>query len=151
MNKKKISWCLKKKNGIEIIEIKQHLSESYIKEAEETLENMFATKGKWKVIIAYYAGYNALYSILMRCGIKCEIHDCTIELMDLFGFDKKEIIHIKKLKDDRINTQYYLKDIILKDEIKVKEFVSKCKKILSSLNSQKIELIRNQIKEVSDE
>ena len=75
MNKGKIIWCLRQKKGIEITETKPHLAELYIKEAEETLENVRTTKGKWKVITAYYSCYNALYSILMKSGIKCEIND----------------------------------------------------------------------------
>ena len=151
MNKEKINWCLKQKNGIEIIEIKPHLSQSYLKEADETLENMFITKGKWKVITAYYACYNALYSILMKSGIKCEIHDCTIQLMSMFEFENKEIKYMEKLKDDRIKTQYYLKEINLKNENEVKDFISKCKNILNNLNSKKIEQIRDRLREVQHE
>ncbi|MEA2003961.1 MAG: hypothetical protein U9O53_03295 [archaeon] len=49
------------------------------------------------MITAYYACYNALYSILMKCGIKSEIHDCTIELMDFFDFEAKDIEFITQL------------------------------------------------------
>lgn len=41
MNEDKIRWCLKQKSGISLIELKPHLSESYMKEADETLENVF--------------------------------------------------------------------------------------------------------------
>lgn len=142
----KIKWCLEQKKGIKLIEIKPHLSDSYLKEADETLENVFSTSGKWKVITGYYACYNALYAILMKTGIKCEIHDCTLELMKLFGFDNSEMKYLKKLKEDRIQAQYYLKDIILEDESNVKKFVSRCKIILYNLNSEKIEKIRKEIK-----
>src|SRR3989344_7062040 len=116
MQKDKLTWCCKQKKGIKLIDLKPHLSESYIKEADETLENMFLSKGKWKIITAYYACYNAIYAILMKCGIQCEIHECTIELMKLFNFASSEIEFMKKLKEDRIQTQYYLKNIELKDE-----------------------------------
>ena len=75
MNKGKIKWCLKQKKGISLIELKPHLSEAYVKEADETLENVFATTGKWKVITAYYACYNSVYALLMKAGINCEIND----------------------------------------------------------------------------
>jgi len=65
MNKEKIRWCCSKERGIKIIEPKPHLSASYIKEADETLENVFSAKGKWKAITAYYACYNAIYALLM--------------------------------------------------------------------------------------
>ena len=150
MNEDKIKWCIKQKNGINLIELNPHLSESYMKEADETLENVFYAKGKWKTITAYYACYNAFYSLLMKCGIKCEIHDCSLELLNLFNFEKSEIILFKKLKDDRIQAQYYLKDIFLKDESSVKKFILKCKTILNDLNSEKIEQIRLIINKLSD-
>ena len=141
-DKNKIAWCTKQAKGIKITDPKNHLCDSYIKEADETLENVFATKGKWKVITAYYACYNALYSILMKCGIKSEIHDCTIELMGLFEFEGREIEFIRKLKKDRIQVQYYLKNIGLDDEKPVKEFILKCKQVLLGLSSVKINEVR---------
>lgn len=142
MDKDKINWCLKQKNGIQLIEKKEHLSSSYMNEADETLDNMLKIEGKWKTITAYYACYNALYSILMKCGIKTEIHSCSIELMILFEFSQIDKIFLEKLKEDRIQAQYYLKEKILKDENEIKEFVLKCKLILHSINSEKIEKIR---------
>jgi len=146
MNDGKIKWCLKQTKGIRIVELNSHLSDAYLKEADETLENMIVAKGKWKVIMAYYACYNALYSILMKTGIKCEIHDCSLELMGNFGFSREEIDFLIGLKEDRIRAQYYLKSVVLKDEAEVKRFVIKCKSILSDLSSDKIELIRKNIK-----
>lgn len=146
MNQKKIDWCIKQKKGIKLIDLKAHLSKSYMDEADGTLENVFSAKGKWKVVTAYYACYNALYSLLMKCGIKSEIHECSIELMTLFGFDKTEINYLHSLKENRIQAQYYLKKIELKDEKLVKRFILKCKLIVNSLTSKQIEDIRNQIK-----
>lgn len=144
----KINWCLEQKKGIKLVELKPHLSESYIKESDESLNVCFKLEGKWKLISGYYACYNAFYSLSMKAGIKCEIHDCSIELMELFGFQDDDINFLRKLKSDRIQTQYYLKDILLRDESKVIEFVSKCKEMLEELNSEKIENIRNKMKEI---
>ncbi len=149
MNKEKINWCLQQKKGIELIEPKQHLSEAYMNEADETLENVFTTTGKWKVITAYYACYNAVYALLMKAGIKSEIHDCTIALMGLFGFESSEIEFIQKLKKDRIDTQYYLKEKVLENEDLIKEFVQKSKLLLNNLNTQKTEEIREEIMKIS--
>lgn len=149
MNHGKIEWCLCQTKGIELTELKNHLSQAYMKEAEETLENVFSAKGKWKTITAYYACYSALYSILMKCGIKSEIHECTIELMGLFEFTEDEKYYVRNLKDDRIQAQYYLKNIKLKDEEKVKKFILKCKVVLESINSKKIEEIRNWLEDKS--
>lgn len=146
MEEDKFNWCKKQKNGIELISIKEHLSKSYIIEADKTLIEMLKIEGKWKVITGYYACYNALYSILMKCGIKCEIHSCSIQLMELFDFDKEDIDFLGQLKDDRIQSQYYLKETKLEDANKVKDFISKCKLILSQLTKDEIENIRNKLK-----
>ncbi len=146
MSVDKIRWCLKQTKGIKLVELKPHLSKSYVKEADETLENVFSAKGKWKLITAYYACYNALYALLMKCGIKCEIHDCSLKLMKLFDFSMDEIKYLGKLKEDRIQAQYYLKNVLLDDESNVKRFVIKCKTLLGDLNSEKIENIRTKLK-----
>ncbi|MBI3051822.1 hypothetical protein HYY74_05190 [Candidatus Woesearchaeota archaeon] len=149
MNEDKIKWCIRQKKGISLTEPKQHLAKAYMSEADDTLENVFLAKGKWKVITAYYACYNALYSILAMCGIKCEIHDCTIELMGLFDFAASDIKYIKMLKEDRIRTQYHLQDIVLKEEAKPKIFVSKCKGVLASLDSKQVEDVRKRIERLN--
>ena len=148
MNESKIRWCIEQKKGLNLTEPKPHLSESYMKEADETLENVFVTKGKWKLITAYYACYNALYALLMKAGIKCEIHDCTIEVMGLFGFNASEVKYLRELKEDRIQVQYYLKEIVLEDELGVKKFILRCKTLLNNLGSEKIEMIRKTIENV---
>lgn len=81
----------------------------------------------------------------MKCGIKSEIHECTIELMTLFDFEEEQISFLRELKDNRIANQYYLKNIELKSEIKISEFVLECKSKLVGLNSTKIIEIRNEI------
>ena len=149
MNNKKLKWCLKQ-NGIQIINKKEHLSISYMQEADKTLENMFITKGNWKIIIAYYACHNALNSIFLKCGIRCKIHSCSIELMELFKFSQEDIKYITKLKQMRIETQYYLKQNKLKDENKVKIFIIKCKKIIEELNQNEVYLIRKELKLINE-
>jgi len=142
MQKNKINWCCTQKKGIILTELKPHLSDAYIKEADETLENVFTTTGKWKVITSYYACYNALYAILMNCGIKSEIHDCTIELMKILPFDTPSIEFMEKLKEDRIQTQYYLKNKEPPTEQHVKQFIITCKNIRTNITTPQIEQIR---------
>lgn len=60
----------------------------------------------------------------------CKIQKNGIELMNLFEFNKEDIEFMKSLKEDRIQSQYYLKEKKLNDENKVKLFVLKCKKII---------------------
>ena len=78
----RIRWCLRNKNGIELIETNENLREAYLKKAEEALESMSEVKNiDWKISTAYYSMYFSLYSVLMKAGIKSEIHSCTIEFM----------------------------------------------------------------------
>lgn len=145
--RKKLIWRCSKKRGIKLIEPNENLSQEYIKKAEDTLDAVHINKGAWKIITAYYACYNALYSILMKIGVKSEVHDCAIELMKLIdGFDSEDIIFLTKLKDDREQVQYYLKEMELNNEADIKEFILKCKSIADNLDIGKIRL---KLKEVS--
>lgn len=142
----KIKWCFKQKKGIRIVDPSERISEAYLKESSEDFDMVSISNKKWKVISSYYACYNALYSILMKCGIKCEIHDCSLELMKLFGFSKKERKFLEDLKNDRINVQYYLKDPSLRiDESELIGFIKRCKEILLILNDNKINGIRKEL------
>ena len=126
----KIEWCYKQKFGIRIIEPNEHIAKDYFKKAEESLTVMQTTKiNDWKIISAYYSCYYVLYALLQRIGIKCEIHECSIELMKFFNFKENEIEFIKKLKDKRIDSQYYTKKVNPVEENKIKDFILKCKEI----------------------
>ncbi len=145
MTSDKIRWCLKKKVGLKVISPNLHISESYMQEANDTFDSMLNTKGKWKVIMAYYSSYNALYSILMKCGISSENHECTIEMMKMLGFSEKNCNYMKELKHKRIDVQYYLKKIELGETIGVKLILNECKKILVSLSDKQIANIREEL------
>jgi len=142
-----IGWCKKQGRGIALIEKKPHLSKQYLEDAYESLKACMKSEGKWRVITAYYACYNAFYSILMKCGVKSEIHDCTIKLMGFFGFSDEDIKFLEILKRNRIQGQYYLKQVSLKNIRDVKEFILKCEEILNRLNEDTIKEIRGKINE----
>ena len=134
----KISWCKKQNKGIELVEPNDNLSEAYLKEANDTLKEI-QEGAKWSTIMGYYACYNALYAILMKVGVKCEIHDCTIELMKVVsGFSDEDYDFLVSLKVKRIDVQYYLKKIVLDDLASVKNFVLKCDKIRNTINLEEI-------------
>lgn len=76
---KKVKWCLQKREGLEIITPNSNLALAYLKKAEDALEAMRVNTIKdWKISTAYYAKYFSLYALLMKIGIKCNIHSCTI-------------------------------------------------------------------------
>ena len=148
MNFKKIKWCLKQNKGIKLIEPNESISENYIKESWDDFNMIEKVNQKWKTVTAYYSCYNAVYAILVKIGIKCEVHDCTIALMGLLGFDTEEIKFLDSLKKERIDVQYYLKSSnlsIVKN--KVLEFLNRCKEIIKGLNDDKINEIRAKLKE----
>lgn len=142
-----LNWCKKQKRGISLISPNDNLSKSYLKEAHESFFAYLKNVGKWKVITGYYSCYNGLFSILMKCGIKSEIHDCTIKLMNLFNFTKEEISFLEDLKSKRVDAQYYLKEIEFKDDLKIKKFILKCELILRDLNLEKINEVRRILNE----
>src|SRR3989338_3868186 len=148
-----IKWCKTQKKGIRLIDPNENLFREYIQTSEETLEVLKSIKGKSKVWLAatkYYFEYFALYALLMRIGIKCEIHECTIAICRLLEEDGiitggySDILEgDKKL---RIDNQYYLKnrDVPL-DYSKMVEFVVSIKNIGIKLAEGKIKEFRERV------
>jgi uncharacterized protein (UPF0332 family) len=151
----KIKWCCEKKEGLNIIEPNPNLSKAYLKKAEEALQSMrINTVKDWKISTAYYTIYFSLYSVLMKTGIKCEIHSCTIEFAKKFlgdYFNETEIEFVKDSLKARIDSQYYI-DRTVPDKqydtliTKAPEFLIKCKEVLIKLNEKKVNEIREKIK-----
>ena len=140
-----LDWCKKQARGISLIDRKGHLSESYLNESKNAFDAYLKNDGNWKVITGYYACYNSLYAILVRVGIKSEIHDCTIELMELIDLgDDYEFM--KQLKDKRTNVQYYLQSVESSDEEVILKFIEKCRMVFEDMNSAKIEQLRGELK-----
>ncbi len=141
----KIVWCLSQSKGIKIIEPSERIGINYLKESETDLKALSNSSLKWKNIIGYYACYNAFYGILQKIGIKCEIHDCSLELLDLIIELKDYKEFIKNLKKIRIDVQYYLKEPKELEESKVVDFVLECKNIFNKLSFDEINLIRKEL------
>lgn len=149
-----LSWCKKKANGIKLIAPNDNLSEEYMNTAKETLETLRSIKNNSRVWLAttkYYAEYFAAYSLLMKIGIKSEIHECTIEVCKLL--ETEEILpegYAQTLEEDkklRIDNQYYLKN--RKVDIsytEILDFILKIKDIKEKLTEEQIILIRKHMK-----
>lgn len=151
---KKINWCKTQNKGIKIIEPNENLSKEYIKTAEENLKTLSNLKdielNMWLATKKYYIEYFASYSLLMKLGIKCEIHDCTIEIIKFL--ENQKIINnniSKKLERDkqlRIDNQYYLKNIKININMnRLSNFLLIIKETLERLNQNKIEEIRKEL------
>lgn len=149
----KINWCKTQKKGIKLIEPNDNLSKEYIQTAEETLDVLKTIKNKSKVWLSttkYYCEYFAVYSLLMKIGIKCEIHDCTIALCSLLETEKilptgfSEIL--EEDKQLRVDNQYYLKnrDVPI-NYTEILNFVLKIKDINNKITPEEIKKIREKI------
>lgn len=151
----KISWCKKQERGIKLQDPNNNLSEEYYKNAEESLRvlrNIIETKSNmWLATTKYYIEYFAVYSLFMKIGIKCEIHDCTIALVKFF--EDEEIIEkgtAKILENDkelRIDNQYYLKNTPVNIDFgKLSDFLVSIKRSLDKLDNEKIAKLTKKIK-----
>jgi uncharacterized protein (UPF0332 family) len=147
-----IRWCLNQKKGIELVEPSDNLRGAYLAKAEEALETLRTSKSRdWQLTTAYYTIYHGIYSLLMKIGIKCEIHSCTIEFTKRFlkdFFTPEDFGLIDKALSARIDSQYYVNREVpdLNYEIIIKKtpgFLVKCKNIV--LEQKEVEEIRNQI------
>ena len=147
-----IIWC--KKHGMKLIEPNDNLAEEYYKSAEETLRvtNLIKHSGSnmWLATQKYYTEYLASYALLMKIGIKTEIHSCTIEIVKLL--EKENIITFslsKTLEGDkeiRIDNQYYLKNrpVDFKPE-ELAELLLNIRKILDTITEEQTSKIRRLI------
>ena len=95
----KISWCLNQKRGIKLEEPNNNLCQAYFKKAKGSLNMLLSALEKeeidWIATTAYYSRYFALYALFQKCGIKSEIHDCSISLMNFLfieGFIRNNTI-----------------------------------------------------------
>lgn len=152
----KIEWCAGKREGLGLIKPNQNLAMAYFKKAEEALESMQLNKVRdWKITTAYYAIYFSLYALLMRIGVKCEIHSCTVEFAKQFlseYFGEEEIGLVQESLKARIDSQYYVNRVVSEFQYQemakfAPEFMVKCKSVLPKLDERKIKEIRKKFGE----
>jgi hypothetical protein len=98
-----IVWCKKQKQGIRLVEPNDTLFLTYINAAYETIDAFAQTPSPmWKATMQYYTRYFAMYALLMKIGVKCEIHECTLTVYRLL--QKERIISPEDytaLKEDK--------------------------------------------------
>ncbi|MGI0069577.1 MAG: HEPN domain-containing protein [Nitrosotalea sp.] len=155
-SKNYLKWCAKQKKGIKIITESITLQKAYLKKSEEALKsmNVNAKEGinEWVVSTSYYAKYFAVYALLSRIGIKCEIHDCTISLFEYLFSSKISATFIQDLhqaKDDRVDVQYYTQAIQFDQKKLVTDttnFVLEIQKIIDKLTPTEIGILRGNLK-----
>jgi len=149
-----IEWCFKQRKGIRLIEPNENLAKAYIAKAKGSLHTMDAAlqinETDWVITTAYYARYFALYALLMKLGIKSEIHDCSIAIARLLA--KHGILHqnlvsdISKAKQTRIESQYYVK--LELEQTKIRKNVKSAHKFLLEIEKTLENITTTQIKDI---
>ena len=157
--KNHVTWCWNQKRGIKLEEPNDNLCKAYIEKAKSALNMLDSATEKdetdWIATTAYYSRYFVLYALLQKCGIKSEIHDCTISLMH-FLFVEENIVkkewyaELLLAKDLRIDTQYYVTEQIDKEKLKTdsataRNFVLKIEEAIENLTENQIKRIRQKL------
>jgi len=148
-----LAWCARQRRGIRLVEPNDNLSREYESTADETLQILRGIKGKsniWLATTKYYTEYFAIYSLLMKIGIKCEMHDCTIAVCSFLEENGTIPVGYSNILNEdkqlRIDNQYYLKN--RKVEVSyngLAEFVLRIKDINLRLSPEQIGRIRKQL------
>ncbi len=156
MDAGKLRWCCSQDKGLKIIKPNDNLAKEYLQSAEETLSILQDIKGKsnmWLATTKYYCEYFSVYALLMKLGIKSEIHECTIEVCRFL--EERKVVPLgftKKLEFDkglRIDNQYYLKNKNVElNLIELRDFVLKMKDKVNSIAFDEINNIRDELKRI---
>jgi len=158
-----IVWCFKQKRGIRLTDPNLNLTKAYLKKAISALNTMTAAlqikETDWTATTAYYARNFALYALLMKIGVKSEIHDCTINIAKLLAKNKILNPHlindITKAKQTRIDTQYYVARELNQTDIKnnaeaARKFVLELEQTTENMTPEQIKNIRAQLKKAQE-
>ena len=155
-NEKHLYWCLKQSKGIRIVKPSDNLLKAYLQKSRNALKSMEINAQvdlvEWAVSASYYAKYFAVYALLSKIGVKCEIHDCTITLFEYLFSDSipREIVKdLRDSKGNRVEAQYYTQEISVDLEqviTKTRQFVLEIEKIIDSLNADKLSELQRKLK-----
>ena len=156
MEDRSIIWCLKQKRGIRIIDPNENLVKEYLRKATGSLNTMNAAlqinETEWIMTTAYYARYFALYALLMKSGVKSEIHDCSIAVARLLareGILTENLVNdISQAKEMRVDVQYYVTRELEQGKVRrnvesARKFVLEIEKAIENTTTEQIESIRN--------
>lgn len=155
-DKQYLKWCARQNKGIKIISETINLQNAYLRKSEEALKSMAANANaginEWVISTSYYAKYFAIYALLSRIGVKCEIHDCTIALFKYLFSSKvpsKFIQDLQQSKNDRVDAQYYTATIQINQKTLIaetKNFVLKVQEIIDKLTQPEIVDLQGKLK-----
>lgn len=153
----KVKWCMNQKRGMRVVKPNGNLCNSYVEKAKKALASMNlnfkADIDEWAASAAYYARYHMVYALLRKCGIKSEIHECTIEAVKFLFSEEITGDLLKELtraKEQRIDMQYYtdrpLDEKALRENVEsAPDFVLMLHEIIESVTAEKIETVRRKL------
>jgi len=154
-----LTWCVKQSKGIKLVKPSGNLVTAYLQKSRNALKSMEVNANagilEWAVSASYYAKYFSVYALLSKIGVKCEIHDCTIALFNYLFSDSvspQVFQELQQSKEDRIETQYYAREIKVNLEQlsnQTKNFVLEIEKIIDGLNSESIAHLQNKLKKLT--
>lgn len=151
-----LKWCCGSKERMRLIEPNENLSRGYLEMAEKAIGTMTREKNynpQFAISACYYSMYYSLYAVLMKIGIKSEVHSCTLEFMKVLlknVYSEEDIKIIKKAFNARDIAQYYVDRIVSKEDIdfifsNAPYFLSKSKEVLAKINEKDIKDIREKL------
>lgn len=81
-----IKWCATQKHGLTLFERNENMSMSYLRMAQESIHVLSNVQSSaiWTATTSYYVFYYSLYALMLRIGVKCEIHSCSLQFMREF-------------------------------------------------------------------
>jgi len=145
-----------------IIQPNENLTKAYLKKAVSALNTMNAAleirETDWIITTAYYARYFALYALLMKMGIKSEIHDCSIAIARLLTekgiLGKGLASDISNSKQARIDIQYYVEReldqaFVRRNVENARYFVLELEKVIENMTADRIEEVRVHVRALS--
>ena len=113
---------LREEDKLELIDPSEPIVESYEKKSRDCLSSAkLLFKGDLfenSIGEAYYSMYNAVQSLLFRCGIKCENHSAAAVLLRILFRLDKIYAAFSKAKGERIDKQYYVTTMQIKPATK---------------------------------
>ena len=148
-----IKWCAAQKHGIMLIAPNSHMADSYLHMAEESLSvlQVITESRIWIATTAYYIFYYSLYALMLRIGVKCEIHACSLEFMKQYLaklYTQEDAEMIAQAFSARIDLQYYTDRAV--DEVIIaavkrycKIFFIKTKDLHAKITEKQVQEIRN--------
>ena len=129
------------------MEPNDNLAKAYLEKSEESLAVVIDIKHSksWRISASYYAMYFSLYAVMMKIGVKCEVHACTIEFMKRFlghYFSKEECKLLEDSMEARVDAQYYVDRPVSERQYQsmvqtAPGFSAKCRKVALELNDEK--------------